>query len=40
MFPSLLVERVDFGDLGDEVWAKFNSVIIGAMGGELIMGFL
>ena len=34
------VERIDFGNLGDEVGAKVNGVIIGAMRGELVMGFL
>ena len=32
------VERIDFGNLGGEVWAKFDGVVIGAMGRELVMG--
>ena len=31
------VERIDFGDLGGEVRAKFDGVIIGAMGRELVV---
>ena len=34
------VERVNFGNFGGEVWAKFNGVVIRAMRRELIMGFL
>ena len=34
------IERIDFGDLWNEVGAKFNGVVIGAMRGKLIMGFL
>ena len=34
------VEGVDFGNLGDEVRVKLDSVVIGAMGRELVMGFL
>ena len=33
-------EGIDFGDLGGEIWAKFNSMVIGMMRGELIVGFL
>ena len=32
------VERVDFGDLGGEVWVKFDGVVIGVMGRELVVG--
>ena len=34
------VERVDLGNLGNEVWVKFNGVVIGTMGRKLIMDFL
>ena len=34
------VERIDLGNLGDKVQAKFNGMIIGMMRGELVMGFL
>ena len=34
------VERVDFGYFRDKVRAKFDGVIIGAMGRELVMDFL
>ena len=34
------VERVDFSDLRGEVWAEFNGVVIGAVWGKLVMGFL
>ena len=34
------VEQIDFGNLGNEVGAKFNGVVIGAMRRKLIMGFL
>ena len=34
------VERIDLGNLGGKVWAKFDGMIIGVMGGELVMGFL
>ena len=34
------VERIDFGDLGDEVWMKFNGMVIRVMWRELVMGFL
>ena len=39
-FHFCWVERIDFGDLGSEVGMKFNCVVVGAMGRELIMGFL
>ena len=32
------VERIDFGDLGGEVWVKVDGVVIGAMGRELVVG--
>ena len=34
------VEQIDLGDLWGEVRTKFNCVIVGSMGRELIMGFL
>ena len=34
------VERIDFGDLGGEVWTKVDGVVIGVMGRELVMSFL
>ena len=34
------VERIDFGDLGDEVWMKFNGMVVRVMRRELVMGFL
>ena len=34
------VERIDLGNLGGKVWAKFDGMIIGVMRGELVMGFL
>ena len=34
------VERIDLGNLGDKVWAKFNGMIIETMRGKLVMGFL
>ena len=34
------VERINFGDLGGEVRAKVDGMVIGAMGRELVMGFL
>ena len=39
-FHLCQVERIDIGDLGGEVWTKINGVVIGAMGRELVMGFL
>ena len=39
-FHFCWVERIDFGDFGSEVGTKFNCVVIGAMGRELIVGFL
>ena len=39
-FHFCRVERVDFGDFGNKVWAKFDGMIIRAMRGELVMGFL
>ena len=34
------VEQVDLSDLRSEVRVKFNCVVIGTMGRELIMSFL
>ena len=34
------IERVDFGNFGNEVGAKFDGVVIGTMRGELVMSFL
>ena len=34
------VERIDFGNFGNEVGVQFDGVIIGAMRGELVMSFL
>ena len=34
------VERIDFGNFWGEVWMKFNGMVIRAMRGELVMGFL
>ena len=34
------VERVDLGNLGDEIWMKFDGMIIGVIRRELVMGFL
>ena len=34
------VEQIDLGDLGSEVGMKFDCVVVGVMGRELIMGFL
>ena len=34
------VERADFGDFGDEVWTKFNGMIVRVMRRELVMSFL
>ena len=34
------VERIDLGNLGSEVGMKFNGMVIGTMGKELIMSFL
>ena len=39
-FHLCWVERVDFGDFGGEVRAQVNGMVIGAMGRELVMGFL
>ena len=39
-FHFCWVESIDFGNLGGEVWVKFNGVVIGAMRRELVMGFL
>ena len=39
-FHLCWVERIDFGDLGDKVRMQVNSVIIGAVRGELVMGCL
>ena len=32
------IQQVDFGNFRDKVRAKFNGMIIGAMGRELVMG--
>ena len=37
-FHVCWVERIDFGNLGGEVWVKFDGVVIGAMGRELVVG--
>ena len=37
-FHLCWVERIDFGNLGGEVRAKVNGMVIGAMGRELVMG--
>ena len=37
-FHLCWVERIDFGDLGGEVWAKFDGVVIGVMERELVVG--
>ena len=39
-FHVCWVERIDFGDLGGEVWVKFDGVVIGAIRKELVMGLL
>ena len=39
-FHFCQVEQIDFGDLGSEVGTEFDCVVVGAMGRELIMGFL
>ena len=39
-FHLYQIEQIDFGNFGDEVWAKFNGVVIGAVRGKLVMGFL
>ena len=39
-FHLCRIERIDLGNLGDKVWAKFDGMIIGMMRGELVMGFL
>ena len=39
-FQLCWIEGIDLGNLGSEIWAKFNSVVIGTMRGKLIMGFL
>ena len=39
-FHFYWIERINFGDLGGEVWAEFNGMVIGAMRWELVMGFL
>ena len=39
-FHFCWVEGVDFGNFGDKVRVKFNDVVIGMMGGELVMSFL
>ena len=38
-FHFCWVEGIDFGDLGGEVWVKFDGMVIGAMGRELVVGF-
>ena len=37
-FHLCWVERIDFGDLGGEVRAEVNGMVIGAMWRELVMG--
>ena len=37
-FHLCWVERIDFGDLGGEVRAKVDGMVIGAMWRELVMG--
>ena len=39
-FHFCWIERIDLGNLGSEVGIKFDCVVVGAMGRELIMGFL
>ena len=39
-FHLCWVERVNFGDLGGEVRAKVDGMVIGVMERELVMGFL
>ena len=34
------IEQVDFSNLGNEIGAKFDGVVVGTMRGELVMGFL
>ena len=39
-FHLCQVKRIDLGNLGDKIQAKFDGIIIGMMGGKLVMGFL
>ena len=34
------VEQIDLGDLGSEVRAEFNGMVIEAVGRELVVSFL
>ena len=39
-FHFCWIERINFGDLGGEVWVEVDDVVIGAMRREFVMGFL
>ena len=39
-FHLCWIEGINFGNLGSEVWVKFDGVVIGTMRGKLVMGFL